>query len=250
MRAKEAIEGSQEEQGVVRLVLMSDTHGHHRKVAVPDGDLLIHAGDFTYFNGSTWAIRDFNDWLAGLPHRNKVLIPGNHDSGFAYRAWRELITAATLLINEGTTIGRLRIWGCPVTPGDWGAFGAETSHERSDVFSRIPSGTDILITHAPPYGILDQPSASDQPQGCHQLREAVCRVQPLIHVFGHLHQGYGIRRHEGTLFVNAALAGVDYEIEKSSISIDIRRASQRSGAKVQGADSPWVIASAQSHPCA
>lgn len=245
-----AIEVPREKGGVVRLVLMSDTHGHHRKVKVPDGDVLIHAGDFTYFNGSTLAIRDFNDWLFDLPHRNKVLIPGNHDSGFAYPAWRDLITAATLLINKGVAIGGLKIWGSPVTPGDWGAFGADASDERAELFSRIPGGTDILITHAPPFGILDQASASGDPQGCHQLRDEVCRIKPLIHVFGHVHEGYGMRRHGSTLFVNAALAGVDYEIEKSSISIDIRLASQRSGARIQGTDSQWVIASRKSHPCA
>lgn len=243
-----AIEGSQEKQGVVRLILMSDTHGHHRKVAVPDGDVLIHAGDFTYFNGSTLAIRDFNDWLASLPHRNKLLIPGNHDSGFAYPAWRELITAATLLINEGTTIGRLRIWGAPVTPGDRGAFGAETSYERAELFSRIPSGTDILITHAPPYGILDRASAVDEPQGCDQLRPAISRIKPRVHIFGHVHQGYGMRRLNGTLFVNAALAGASYEIEKKPISIVIRPASQRVLLRGQAADSPWVIASRPSLP--
>ncbi len=245
-----AIEALKEPEEAVRLVLMSDTHGHHRKAKVPDGDVLVHAGDFTYFNGNTWAIRDFNHWLAHLPHRNKVLIPGNHDSGFAYPAWRELITAATLLINEGTTIGRLRIWGSPVTPGDWGAFGAETSVERAELFSRIPCGTDILISHAAPYGILDQASAHDGPQGCHQLRDAVCRIKPCLHVFGHLHQGYGIRRHGGTLFVNAALAGSTYELENQPISLVIRPFSPRYRARGQEADSSWVIASGPSHPCA
>lgn len=102
----------------VHLVLMSDTHGHHRQVEVPDGDLLVHAGDFTFFNGSTFAIRDFNTWLGQLPHKSKVLIPGNHDSGFVDPAFRELITEATLLINEGTVMEGLRIWGSPCTPND------------------------------------------------------------------------------------------------------------------------------------
>jgi len=202
-----------------RLVVMSDTHGHHREVEVPDGDLLVHAGDFTFFNGSTLAIRDFNHWLAELPHRIKVLIPGNHDSGFVDPAYRELITEATLLVNEGTVMEGLTIWGSPVTPNDWGAFGPETAEERECLFSRIPEGTDILITHGPPRGILDGASREKNSQGCDQLLAAVRRVKPRLHVFGHIHQQYGVVRSADTLFVNAALAGPDYTVARRPIKL-------------------------------
>jgi Icc-related predicted phosphoesterase len=206
---------------MIRLVLMSDTHGHHRQVEVPDGDLLVHAGDFTFFNGSTFAIRDFNDWLGQLPHRSKVLIPGNHDSGFVDSAFRELITEATLLINEGTVMQGLRIWGSPCTPSDRGAFGPGTAQEREELFSRIPEDTDILITHGPLRGILDQSALEGKHQGCDQLLTAVRRVRPRVHVFGHVHQHYGMVRSAGTLFVNAALAGSDYAIAKCPIVFEI-----------------------------
>ncbi len=207
---------------MISLVLMSDTHGRHRDVQVPAGDLLVHAGDFTFFNGNTFAIRDFNDWLGQLPHRNKVLIPGNHDSGFVDSAFRELITEATLLINEGTVIEGLRIWGSPVTPNDWGAFGPGTAQEREDLFAQIPQGTDVLITHGPPRGILDSPSRQKRSQGCDQLLAAVRRVRPHLHVFGHIHQQYGKLHSDGTLFVNAALAGLDYTVTKRPIEVEFR----------------------------
>ena len=206
----------------LRLVLMSDTHDHHREVAVPDGDLLIHAGDFTFFNGSTHAIRDFNDWLGQLPHPFKVLIPGNHDSGFADPVWRGLITNAKLLINEGTVTAGLRIWGSPVTPNDWGAFGPTSARERGQLFARIPQDTAVLVTHGPPRGVLDAPSHGD-PQGCEQLLAAVRRVKPPLHVFGHVHQRYGTSHSAGTLFANAALAGTDYNMANRPIVIDIDR---------------------------
>jgi hypothetical protein len=57
-----------------------------------------------------------------------------------------------------------------------------------------------------------------------------------------------MRRLNGTLFVNAALAGASYEIEKKPISIVIRPASQRVLLRGQAADSPWVIASRPSLP--
>jgi len=166
-RRKEAALNSkaESENSSIRLVLMSDTHGHHRQVEVADGDLLIHAGDFTFFNGSTFAIRDFNDWLGQLPHRSKVLIPGNHDSGFVDPAFRELITEARLLINEGTVMQGLRIWGSPCTPNDWGAFGPGTAQEQGELYSRIPEDTDILVTHGPPLGILDQSALGGEAPG-------------------------------------------------------------------------------------
>ena len=205
---------------MVSLVLMSDTHGHHREAEVPYCDLLVHAGDFTFFNGSTVAIRDFNDWLPELPHRSKVLIPGNHDSGFVDLAYRELITAATLLVNEGTVMEGLTIWGSPVTPNDWGAFGPETAEERECLFSPIPEDTDILITHGPPRGILDGASREKKnSQGCDQLLAAVRRVKPRLHVFGHIHQQYGMVGSADTLFVNAALAGPDYTVARRPIEL-------------------------------
>lgn len=100
------------------MVCISDTHELHRELVVPNGDLLIHAGDFTLFN-HTSKIRDFNDWLGELPHRNKVIIPGNHDRAFAKEPrCRFEITNAVLLINESVTLCGLRIWGSPVTCDD------------------------------------------------------------------------------------------------------------------------------------
>src|ERR1700694_4440693 len=87
----------------VRIVCISDTHEWHRELAVPDGDLLIHAGDFTFWNHAS-KIRDFNSWLGELPHRHKVVVPGNHDRAFNQGPRsRDLITNAILLINEDIT---------------------------------------------------------------------------------------------------------------------------------------------------
>src|ERR1039458_8925036 len=63
----------------VRIVCISDTHELHRELTVPDGDLLIHAGDFTFFSKRPSMLRDFDDWLGELPHRYKIIVPGNHE---------------------------------------------------------------------------------------------------------------------------------------------------------------------------
>jgi Icc-related predicted phosphoesterase len=194
------------------VVLISDTHELHREVQVPPGDLLIHAGDFTMFSRSAAAIFDFSDWLEELPHRWKILIPGNHfflESDPTRRKW---IRNATMLINESIEIMGLHIWGSPMTTLYGGAFGRSSERDREMAYSRIPADTDILVTHGPPYGILDQVAGSECHSGCSQLLAAVRRIKPKLHVFGHVHGGYGTFNTPDTLFVNAALPGQGFDL--------------------------------------
>jgi Icc-related predicted phosphoesterase len=204
----------------VRIVCISDTHEWHRELALPDGDLLIHAGDFTFWNHAA-KIRDFDDWLGELPHPYKVVIPGNHDRIFNQDPRsREKITNAVLLINESVRLCGLNIWGSPVTCDD-AAYGHTMRDERAKLYASIPKDTQILITHGPPYGILDRVPGSIQRQGCTELRLAVMRLQPRLHVFGHVHSGYGTLATERTLFINAALLGWAGDLENSPIVLDI-----------------------------
>ena len=189
------------------IVLISDTHELHREVEVPPGDILIHAGDFTMNSKSAEKLLDFNEWLGELPHAYRVVIPGNHDSIVEDASRRSLITNATLLINESVEIMGLKFWGSPTTPLLGEAFGVVSDTARAKLYSRIPADTDILVTHGPPYGILDQTPGSNRHEGCQQLFAAVQRVKPMLHVFGHIHGAYGTESTNDTLFVNAALPG-------------------------------------------
>ena len=189
------------------IVLISDTHAMHRGVEVPPGDLLIHAGDFTMDSMSAEKLLDFNEWLGELPHPYRVVIPGNHDGVVDDLSRRRLISNATLLINEGIEVMGLKIWGSPVTPLFGEAFGVASERDRAKVYSRIPGDTDVLVTHGPPYGILDQQPGSEYHEGCRQLLDAVRRVKPMLHVFGHVHGAYGTFSTADTLYVNAALPG-------------------------------------------
>jgi Icc-related predicted phosphoesterase len=195
------------------IVAISDTHQLHREVEVSAGDLLIHAGDFTMFSKSAAAILDFNDWLGELPHFWKIVVPGNHEFFLeADPSQRKLITNATLLINESIEIMGLKVWGSPTTPLLGEAFGVVSDTDRARLYSRIPSDTDVLVTHGPPFGILDQAPGSEHHQGCRQLLAAVRRIKPMLHVFGHVHAGYGTYSTPDTLFVNAALPGKDCDL--------------------------------------
>jgi hypothetical protein len=57
----------------------------HRRLRVPPGDVLVHAGDITMKGGKNEML-DFDKWLGELPHKHKVVICGNHDFCFEYSA--------------------------------------------------------------------------------------------------------------------------------------------------------------------
>lgn len=194
------------------IVIASDTHALHREVEVPPGDLFIHAGDFTMDSRSAEALIDFNDWLGELPHSHRVVIPGNHDGVVEDPSRPCLISNATLLVNEAVEIMGLKIWGSPTTPLLGEAFGVPSETDRKNLYARIPADTDLLITHGPPFRILDCDAGSERHAGCKHLLDAVRRVKPMIHAFGHVHGGYGTFNTPDTLFVNAALPGQRYDL--------------------------------------
>ena len=173
----------------MRIVLISDTHGLHRQLEVPDGDILIHAGDLTMNSKPDWIYRHFNIWLGELPHRWKVVIPGNHDYLLEDPAQRSVITNAVLLVDSGVEIESIKIWGSGTTQLYGGAFGKSRPEDRKKHWTKIPEGLDILITHGPPFAILDHGGGAERREGCPQLLEAVFRAFPRVHVFGHIHHG-------------------------------------------------------------
>ena len=160
------------------------------------------------FSRSAYAILDFDDWLGELPHRHKVVVPGNHELILqANPARRSLILNATVLIDEAVAIEGFNIWGSPVTPLLGGAFGIPSSRDRTRHWARIPEDLHVLITHGPPFGILDRSPGEQEFMGDPELRDAVHVLRPKLHVFGHVHGGYGQTTINETLFVNCALMG-------------------------------------------
>jgi Icc-related predicted phosphoesterase len=207
----------------IRLVLLSDTHGLERELDVPPGDILIHAGDFTMFSKSLRAIEDLNKWLGEQPHRHRILVPGNHEFFLeADPSRRSLLSNATVLINEGIEIDGLRIWGSPVTPLSGVAFGIPSPGDRKKTYAQIPPGTHVLITHGPPFGILDSSPGSEFHSGCKELLAAVTKIAPRLHVFGHIHGAYGLVQSDGTTFVNAALLGNDGDLAHEPVVLEMR----------------------------
>jgi Icc-related predicted phosphoesterase len=196
----------------MRCVAISDTHGMYRDVVVPEGDVLIHAGDITR-QGKLKELSDFNDWLAALPHRHKIVIAGNHDWCFQREqvASRALLTAAHYLQDERLELDGVCFYGSPWQPWFFDfAFNLQRGPQLKARWDLIPAGIDVLITHGPPIGILDQ-VRSGQNVGCEELLAALDRIRPRFHVFGHIHEGYGTLQHNGVSFLNASVNNERYQ---------------------------------------
>ena len=208
-------------QDGVRLVLISDTHSLHDAVDVPDGDVLVHAGDSTR-RGRPEEIRAFDAWLGTLPHPYKVVISGNHDFAFERdpqaRTW---IRNATYLQDEGIGIEGLRFWGSPWQPRffDW-AFNLDRGAPLAEKWALVPDDVDVLITHGPPMGILDRIYRGEH-VGCEALLEAVIARRPRLHVFGHIHEAYGAFERDGTTFVNASTCTLTMQPTNPPVVIDL-----------------------------
>lgn len=187
---------------------MSDTHARHHLTAVPDGDVLVHAGDITR-RGKLEDVEAFDRWLAGLPHPVKVVVCGNHDFCFQENPAeaRTRLRHATYLEDSGCEAAGLTFWGSPWQPwfGGW-AFNLPRGEELARVWAKIPDRVDVLVTHGPPEGILDTTSRGDS-AGCRDLFWRVLEVRPRLHVFGHIHEAAGRLDADGIVFVNASTPG-------------------------------------------
>jgi len=223
-------EGNEFKQGRwVRLVCLSDTHTKHRDIEVPDGDILIHTGDFTE-RGPLDEVKDFNDWMATLPHRHKIVVAGNHEMALVPLRDRPdriqaLLDSCTYLQDSTVTIEGIEFYGSPWTArnkfvlatgltrwifgkvGHMGlSFGLSSKGEElRSKWEAIPASTDILLTHMPPQGVLDVFMGDHM--GCPHLAKAVReRVRPVLHIFGHNHDCHGIEQQSdpAITYVNGA----------------------------------------------
>ena len=205
-----------------RLVLLSDTHRMHDKIVIPDGDIVVHAGDFCG-HGTSKQARAFAQFFRALPHRHKVVIAGNHDRCLELEPslGPEIFAGCHYLFDSGVEIEGLRFWGSPWQPWflDW-AFNLQRGPALQAKWDLIPNNTDVLVTHGPPRAILDRTFLGEN-VGCDDLRAAVERIRPRLHVFGHIHEGYGEYEAEGTRFVNASICTLSYEPTNPAIVVDL-----------------------------
>lgn len=220
----------------LKVVLLSDTHGHHRELTdLPDGDLLVFAGDLTYF-GQRDQVVDFNGWLGTLPHRHKVVVAGNHDGTWRHQKGNakdvvsiadlpSLLTNAHYLQDSGFSFrtggggegGRdVHVWGSPWQP-QYPGFetyrrpGRSGKRDKSTIADRwklVPDDTTVLVTHTPPRGVMDGGG-----RGCADLASRIERLGSLRMVaFGHFHEYGTVMDRDGLIYVNCAITNGDYRV--------------------------------------
>lgn len=194
----------------MRLVCVADTHlFHDERFVVPDGDVLVHAGDLCR-RGDLDELTEAARWLATLPHRHKVIVAGNHDWAFqrsaatARELLRSMVPGAVYLEDEAAELDGLRFWGSPWQPAFHGwAFNLARGAALAAVWAKIPEGVDVLVTHGPPDGIGDRSGwDGEERAGCADLRARVAELAPRLHLFGHIHQDGGFWREGATAFAN------------------------------------------------
>lgn len=212
----------------MRLVCISDTHGDHEQVELPAGDVLIHAGDMTS-HGKQDETRSVMSWLGAQDFQYKLCVAGNHDTFMENDAGTTARYAAEsniLLLNDsGITIDGVAFWGSPITPRflDW-SFMRDPGDSIEAHWNLIPESTDVLITHGPPFGIMDEVIRRDgglEHAGCRSLLDRVRHIAPSYHLFGHIHEGRGQEVENGVTFCNVSTMDERYQIRHSPVVIDL-----------------------------
>ncbi|PAV71278.1 hypothetical protein WR25_03069 [Diploscapter pachys] len=151
----------------VRFVCISDTHDQLADFLpdIPDGDVLIHAGDFTN-SGDVSSVIKFNQELGTLPHKHKIVIAGNHELGFedgepmndkqlaglnmlGIKKAYELLSNCTYLCDKHIEIYGLKLYGAPWHPMPGYSFyrprGQKILHKWNQKHGATTNGTTTFI---------------------------------------------------------------------------------------------------------
>jgi Icc-related predicted phosphoesterase len=210
----------------MKIVAFSDIHGQQNNKLARwfnnnPGDLLIFAGDLQLNNLDDGT--KFIEWIHQLPYTNKILVFGNHDGNYIHALAyiiQNSFNNITFLNNNNTIINGIKIFGSPhsVEYGSW--WFMMKDNELADLWNKIPDDTDILITHGPPFGILDY-TCDGFTTGSKTLGEKISKLKQLkYHIFGHIHESYGIKRINNITFMNVSLLNEKYQFANNPIIID------------------------------
>lgn len=190
----------------MKITIISDTHGLHERLGNLGGDVLIHCGDmFNLSDEGQEHLRLIDAWFGRQDFGLILCTGGNHDFVLesALCSNSQPFENAVYLQDESYTHDGVNFYGAPWTPflSEHAFYASDT--ELHDRWSRIPAETDVLITHTPPYSILDR-SSRGWVLGCEHLAHAVGIVAPKVHCFGHVHASAGRLDTGATVFANAS----------------------------------------------
>lgn len=209
----------------IDILHLSDTHGQHKNLkSLPEADVIVHSGDFT-FAGSEEEAYDFMNWFCNLPYKHKIFIAGNHDMCM-YGADHidGLSRNVHYLYNNSVVIDGIKFYGIPM-------FMEDCMDGNLDVFiNNIPDDTDVLITHMPPKGTYMPPKGTcdlanygkgPEHRGNATLAELLKKLHPTCHLFGHEHDAYGKTIKENVIYSNACVVDSRYNLINNPTIINI-----------------------------
>lgn len=216
----------------MRIVFISDTHGFHSAIgpmfqnALPEGDVLVHAGDLSNV-GKLKEIVEFAEYTKRWKFKHKICIGGNHDfflekePSLSFEIFQK--SGWIYLRDVPVVIDGIKFYGSPWTPEffDWAFMLPRGSPIMKSAWDLIHQDTDVLITHGPCYGILDKVVRDRINVGCELLLNRIREIQPKIHCFGHVHEGYGVLLSDRTLHINASICDLNYSPSNKPIVVDI-----------------------------
>jgi Icc-related predicted phosphoesterase len=202
----------------MKLICLSDTHLRIdlRELLSPFNDqqaICIHGGD-ALNSGSKKDWVEFNEQLKAVRPLFKrfIYVPGNHDrycESNPLIAEQDCLDAGVdLLVDRHIEIDKYKFFGSPFSPRfySW-SYMSERGTAR---WNQIRQGTDIVITHGPAYGRVDQ-LESGESVGCEALAARLSEIDPLVHISGHIHSAYGHVKYENTDYYNVSICREDYK---------------------------------------
>ena len=204
---------------------ISDTHTKHEELDLPGGDVLIHSGDFMGAGYNIDELTNFLNWFERQDYNHKIYIAGNHDriiedNPEVIKMMNSVYPSLTYLQDSEVIIEGIKFYGSPWTPEfmGWGfALPKNDSYSADERFAMIPDDVDVIISHGPAYGKLDQVfnlGVLGEHLGCPSLNKRVEEINPQLHICGHIHSGRGIMDGYGevTTHINASCLGEDYKL--------------------------------------
>lgn len=207
----------------VTIACFSDNHGEIVE-NIPNADIVIACGDVTY-DGTGWSLDRFLGWFSELPHEEKIFIAGNHDFCLQNDVCKAMIPKNVVYLQDTLYKSKtgLKIYGSPYVPKffHW-CFMKERGDEITEVWEKIPKGLDVLVTHGPASGILDENKRGQQ-CGCYDLGRYINIRKPKVHLFGHIHHSRGMKKLGDTLSVNCSILDDDYDYVYEPYLIEVEK---------------------------